>query len=200
VPHLPVIPQVYRVTLLWVPHDGITVRNVLNVHDPTNFYNEAGIGASIGAQLGTVSHCFQCMPTAFSLPQCQVLALDGTSAGQTVTFSSTSGGGTGDTIPQASGVLKFHTGLRGQRNRGRLYIGPVSEGSQAAGLLDSTIQSNMTTAWSTVWSNLASLTAPIIMGVASYKGAVFHALDVGPQMEGKLGTQRRRMQQLRRFG
>lgn len=194
--HLPVIANVYRVTILWGGANNVTPRNVLHVQDVAGTSNEAQVGDAVGA--ATATHQFQAVSNLYHFAQVSVIKLDGSSASVIRSFGATGGEDTGDPIPQLACIIKLHTGLRGQANRGRLYLGPIGEGAQAGGVIGTTQLTNMTTAWASFWANLASGTPALKLGVASYKHAVFHELDIAPAPELLAGTQRRRMQQIRR--
>jgi hypothetical protein len=195
---LPVISNVYRVTFVWNTYAGITPRNVINLHDVLGTSNEDDVASATFSALP--SHWAIVMPSGFRLLGFNVIKLDGSSAGIYHPVADTGGEQGTDTIPQAAALIKLHTSLRGQAHRGRIFLGPIAEGSQSGGILDATQKGTLQTAWSTFWSDLASGTPALTMGVASYHNSTFTALDVQPTVETKLGTQRRRMQQLRRFG
>lgn len=193
---LPIIANVFRVTLDWARADGIAPRNVIHVEDPAHGRSEGDVGTAIGAQLGAIGHQFDCVSSLYVLGSVNVLKLDGSSASVNVPFSATSGQASGDVMPAVAGVLSLRTDQRGPQGRGRLYLGPMGEGVQSAGVLSPTVVSAMATAWETFRTNLGTLTPPLPWVVASYKHAV--ARDIlSVTMDSLVGTQRRRQDQLR---
>lgn len=193
---LPVINNVYRVTLDWDRAAGIAPRNVMHVLDFDGLRNEAAVGDDVGTLLGTIGHQFDCVSDVYTCSHLTVIKLDGTSASQVVAFSETSGQASGDVIPASSGVLSLRTNTRGPRGRGRLYLGPTGEGVQDNGSLGATTVTAMQSAWTTFIDDLAGLAHPLPMVVASYKHATSDYV-VSVSMDTLCGTQRRRQDQLR---
>lgn len=194
---LPVIAHVYRVTFNWNRFGGVRPRNVIHVLDNTGGSNEGAVGAAIGSLLGSIGHQFDVMPIPYQLGEIDVIKLDGTSAGVTVPFSATDGGGSSDFTPQAAAIVSLRTALRGQAHRGRMFLGPVSENEQAQGIVEPTTQALMQTAWDTFAADLVSSSPSLTWVIASYKHSTAQAVT-SLRVESNIGTMRRRNQQLRR--
>lgn len=191
-PALPVIEDVYRVSLNWSQVSGCTPVNVMN------FFAASTDPVSLGESLGGTfsSAMFGCMHSSFNLDSLAVLPLDGATATVVVPVSGVTGGGSGDTVIPAAGLVSLRTAHRGPSGRGRVYLGPVSEGVSGGGALESSVVTSMQTAWNTFRTDLATADVPSTLVVASYVHAVANSL-VSCTVETLMGTQRRRQQQLR---
>lgn len=190
---LPIITDVFRVTLNWSNLVGVAPRNVFNVLAPT--YDELTLGGAL------VSHftdaMFSCLNDSYILNDIDVIALDGASATQTTPDGNTNGQtSSSQLLPATAAILSIRTAQRGPQGRGRMYIGPCCEANVASGVLDSTVRSTMEAAWTTFINAIETLVSPITFGVASYKHAAFYD-HVTHQVESVVGTQRRRQDQLR---
>lgn len=192
---MPVINGVRRITLLWSSSNGVTPRTVLHVESATatDLQVRDALAASFNAGIGM----FECMSTLFTCSEYEMLPLDGTSGTTPYTLSTPlqGGGGSGDFIPAAAGVMSFRTAHRGSQGRGRAFIGPVPEGFQAFGQLDATKRSDMVGSWQAFQSTLQASSTQVAHVIASYKHSTFHtvnAYSIRPQ----LGTLRRRQNQL----
>jgi len=106
------------------------------------------------------------------------------------------GGGTGETIVQGCALVSLHTAQRGSRGRGRVYLGPITEGKQADGTLVAASQIQTLDAWAAWQENMLSATPSIELGVASYTHADFHPVT-SIRVDSIIATQRRRLDQLR---
>lgn len=188
---LPVIADVYRVTLNWATESQVTPHNVIHVE--TASANEADIAAAIEDNLTT--NMIALLGDDQTLESIDVIKLDGTSAQQSFTVTSiVDGQGTGPSTPAAAGVLSIHTVQRGPRGRGRLFLGPLHDNHNGSGVIvPSTLPGAIVAAWTTF--NDALTAADISMGVASYVHADFH-LATGFSMRAAFGTMRRRQDQL----
>jgi len=190
---LPVIADTYRITLNWSTQAGVAPRNVFHVRSSGN--TAAAIGALMESEFE--STMFAGMASQFALLSLDVLPLDGSSAtlvhGMT---RSITGDSSGDFVPSTAAVCSFRTAQRGPRGRGRMYIGPCTEGVQTDGILSGTVASSGAAAWAEFMTDLAAASPAAALVVASYKHADAH--DVTSLIyELILGTQRRRQSQLR---
>lgn len=197
---LPVISDIFRCTLNWSTGGGVTPRNVLHVSNASA--TEAQVGTSLKTVLENASYDVElwgCLNAANVLQSLDIIKLDGSSASITTTMTPgvvKGGAVTGDVIPQACGVVSFHTSQRGPRGRGRIYIGPIMETQQAGGILLGTTVTSMQTAWTNFLTSLAGAAVPIPLQVASYVHADAHAVT-SASVDTIIGTQRRRLDQLR---
>ena len=189
----PVITNVYRVTYLWNQNDGITPRNVIHVRGATTpTATQVGTAVLAANQL----HQWKFVSNGWNFTQVEVLPLDGFTAGAFVTTSATGGEATGDAIPAQAAVVSMRTGHRGSSGRGRVYLGPTTEDSQANGLLNTTSVAQCTTAWNGFLAALASGTPSLELVVASYKHQFANTVT-SIFCEVVAATQRRRQSQLR---
>jgi hypothetical protein len=112
-------------------------------------------------------------------------------AGAQMDGSSTRGG---DWIPSFAGIVKFTTAIRGRSYRGRIFLGGIDEGSQAAGVLNATDVATAQASWDGFGARMSTNGADVV--VASYKHStaegVTHTL-----VEGLGATQRRRQTRIR---
>lgn len=201
-PPLPTISQVWRCSLKWNPWGGVRPVNVFHVRCAGG--TDADISSAIdhafqhlvsGVRAGAL--IFTAMTSDQVLHDFDLLKLDGSSATTNHTLSANLFGATnGDTIPQACAVSSFHTAQRGARGRGRMYVGPIREATNAGGVLDSASVLNMANGWTGFMADLATATIPVQLVVASYAHADAHDVTT-VRTDGIIGTQRRRVDQLR---
>lgn len=197
---LPVIAGVYRQTILWGGSHGIVPRNVLNYHSASG--DVLAVGASIAAafeSVGASTNLWNPCSDGQTATSFSLLPLDGVTASVDRPFTHAQAGQTatgGDFIPEACYVLSLKTGFRGPQGRGRVYIGPIGEQTQANGLVDATRATNVLTAWGTLITARAAQTPAVTLVVASYKHAVAHNVT-SLRVDTVIGTQRRRLNQLR---
>lgn len=194
---LPVIEGVFRVTMVWNPMSGVQPVNVWHCHEVDTGTDPGDALNSITSTLGAHHDMFDILPISSTLNRIVVTKLDGSSASVEGTVSG-SFGTTDDVIePAVAGILSIRTGQRGPRGRGRLYLGPTTEGHGGNGSLTESIRATMQTAWNDFADDLShEVDTSLQFGVASYVHADFHEA-VSIVMEGKYGTQRRRQDQLR---
>lgn len=191
---LPVIADTYRVTLNWSNYNGVTPRNVFHVRAASS--SEPEVAVTIGPLFG--DSMFQAMSSGQVLTSITVIALDGISASYEYPLPTEVGGGaSGDTIPASAAIVKLGTDTRGPRGRGRVFLGPVCESAQSSGFLNDDPQSTMQTAWMAFVTAMADATPAMSLVVASYVHADEN-LVTALRVEGLVGTQRRRQEQLRR--
>lgn len=197
-PPLPVISNVFRITIPWSQIGGVSPRNIFHVLSPdSNDVDE--IVASLLGGFGDAdsTKMFKPMNSTVTATSLDVIPLDGTTAQQSVALGGTIGGGsTGEMSPATAAVVSFHTARRGARGRGRMYVGPCVEGVINNGVLDSTVASTMVTAWGDFITSLPTQTPQLSLVVASYAHADQHAV-VSHRVDFLVGTQRRRQDQLR---
>lgn len=183
---LPVIADTFRVALNWGTPGTRHAVNVMHFAGVTSTPQD--LMDSLDASVTTAM--WDWAATGVSIHSVDITPLDGASATQTfspATPAHWSGGGTGNVIPQAAGIVKFTTDLRGRSYRGRIFIPYVGEGEQDNGnLID---VAAVQTAWSNFKTAMAVETNPMVL--ASYKLSTAE-LVTGVFAEGRTGTQRRR--------
>lgn len=197
-PPLPTIPNVYRVSLEWDQANGIQPNNVMHIAAVTGTVDEvaAAIEDAHTSVIGT-HNPWAGMSSSFELTTLKLLPLDGTSAEFDFALSTPwAGSASGEIIPASAAVMSFHTIQRGARGRGRMYVGPTTEGSQINGLITGTVVTEMTAGWIAFQAALLAESPSLQLVVASYVHA--DANDVTSfRCDSVAGTQRRRQDQLR---
>jgi hypothetical protein len=194
---LPVIADVFRVTLDWNTVDGVTPRNVINVRctDTSDVSDIAG--AFSDAYSGLSVSPWKPMSSSAECGSLTILPLDGTSAGIEVFMDTHFFGSSGGSIvPSTAVLMKFQTSVRGPRGRGRQYIGPCTEDVIDSGMITTTLRTDVHDAWVAFIEALATGSPSIEFGIASYVHADFNTLEQ-VICELAVGTQRRRQNQLR---
>lgn len=192
---LPTIPDLYRVVILWSPSFTVTPRNVFHVH------NTSGDVDAVASALETAfiagrspQNMFRGMGSSYSATSVSITPLDGSSAATDHGITAITGGSSGEVIPMASAVVSLKTAQKGARGRGRMYVGPTTEGSQDSGILDSAIQAAMLTGWGNFIASLETDLTPL--HVASYTHVDSHEVT-SVRIDTLLGTMRRRQDQKR---
>lgn len=197
---LPIIANVFRLTTKWTSSAGGLAENVMH------FRHIAGTTAGVAADFAASITQTMWGPVSAQawIASYDVIKLDGSAA--TVSFvGGTTGkwqGGGGNTDPEIApaAIVKFRTGLRGQSNRGRIYLPFTAEGQLANGVLAGAIVTSTQTAWDNFVAAMAALSTELT--VASYDrahggvGATHHVVT-STVVESVLGTQRRRQTRLR---
>jgi hypothetical protein len=190
---LPNITGVFRLSIDWPVNLGVKPTNVFH------FLNISGDEAELADNFAASQQTHQWEPIsqAYDATSLSIIKLDGHSATQVfpVTPGDIKGEQVGsDQIAQACAVVSYHTGQRGPRGRGRTYVGPITEASQANGVLNSTIQGHMATAWGDFLDAMATLDYSLV--VASYAHHDANGVTA-VNVDSIVGTQRRRLDQLR---
>ena len=198
-PHLPVIPNIFRVAIRHVaPSTGQHTVNVIHV-----LGRDDDTGASLASALNDAiadTHPFEALQSGYDSDHVtlQITPLDGhtTTTEHTVSDSAWGGGVGGDAIPEAAMGVTLYTDVRGRRGRGRVFVGPVSESSVNNGLFGSTLVSDMTAAWNLWQVHLKSLDVNRDFMVASYKDGLARPVTV-MTARAQVRTQRGRLVRLR---
>jgi hypothetical protein len=192
---LPTITNVKRVAFPFSGGGQFTCVNVLNFRTTAS---EADLGAAIFDALdnGGAYNPWTALDSDFSCPTLEIIALDGASATVFVNGTPIEGDGTGDMVPNCAQVVSFHTTQRGPRGRGRVYIGPVTEGNITNGSFTDTFANGVIAQWETFIGELAALSPSIELVVASYTHADAHQVQ-SVTADRVAGTQRRRLDRLR---
>lgn len=192
---LPTIADVFRVSFEFTNGSGQTSVNVLH-------FRNSGTASEVAAAINSVLdnsgsyNPWTALSTAFECSTINIIPLDGVSAGQDFTISpAISGDAAGDAIPNCAMVVSFHTGTRGSRGRGRIFIGPIAEGNQGDGFFLDSYISGVSSQWESFISDLNAQSTPVDLVVASYKHADAHVVT-SHRVDRKIGTQRRRLERL----
>jgi hypothetical protein len=165
--HLPIITEVFRVTLRWGGGTYPDVHNVFHVTSPTA--TPADIATALdgswhNGQFGIVSN-------NYSVNTYMILPLDGSA---TTSEFAPDPGNTEGLDGQASGDILFNiamclgwlTAQRGPRGRGRLFLGPVSESNVVSSSFNGVDFTALANAWD-LWG-AAMIAADCTPVVASY--------------------------------
>lgn len=195
---LPVITDVFRCALNWQESGGQVATNVIHIKDESGAATASTIMTALdNAAAGGMWACV--VPTA-QVVDVGITPLDGTTATQHFTPPTPShwtGQNGTQFVPQVSAIVKLSTGDRGRSKRGRIFLPFIAESSIANGVLDSTQAAAMQTEWNDFQDDLGAGTPSCLLVVASYKlGTATTAIEP-IQVEGILGTQRRRQGRLR---
>jgi hypothetical protein len=190
-PHLPVITDMFRVTFLWNRLNGVQPRNVIYIQCASG--NVADIPGALNAAWH--SGMWDPIPSGYGFSLVSTLPLDGSSASVVQAVTTQTGTATGsDIIPGSAGIVSFATGFRGPANRGRIFLGPQSEGEQTNGLAQD--MAACATAWAAFQTSLQAHTPVCAHHVVSIKNSTHHPVTsyVGRPV---CGSQLRRLKQLR---
>lgn len=197
-PPLPVIADVYRVSLDWIGAGGVTPRNSLHFRTAFTDLDEIGAAFNLGWQTAraTAEPLFA-MSSDFECFDVDVLPLDGTTASHTVRLEAEIQGNTeGEWSPATAVVASLHTTQRGARGRGRMYIGPIAESKMENGLLVTASVIEMQSGWEALLDQFQTAVTGLQLVIASYVHADAHDVT-SVRVDSILGTQRRRQDQLR---
>ena len=190
---LPIIPLVSRVTINWLANGGVTAHNVLHINSATA--TEAQIAAALSSHIS--SAMISVVPTTMAPESFDIIKLNGTSGSHHFAYTGGAiGAGGSETSPASACIISLGTGQRGSANRGRVFLGPVSETRMANGQLIAGVRASLNTAWATFLTDLTSNSPVMDLVVASYVHATDNAVTSCAAKD-VLGTLRRRQDQLR---
>lgn len=202
---LPTIADTFRCALRWSQIGG-SLKAVNVIHIKANASGQTATDAFHALNVNWNSNMWLGVQAGMFISNVDVTPLDGVSA--TTSFvptsaGATTGGSVGDIIIQAAIIVKLGTGVRGRDNRGRIFLPYPAESQQSSGHLSSATQATMDSAWGTFAAGLVGLSPQWDLGVASYdrrhSGAGAHFTGLTHlNVEELLGTQRKRMERLRR--
>lgn len=189
---LPIIDDTFRMTINYAPEAGVTAHNVIH-------WRSMAAGTEGQLVAAFEAHADGGLITPVSdgvvIESYDVIRLDGSSA--TVSIGATEvigGSGTGDILPASAAVLSLHTAVRGPAGRGRIFLGPTTEGQTANGLWSNQIgRSNLAEAWFDFVNLMVA--DDWELGVASYKNEFFGPVT-SYSVRAQVGTLRRRQEQL----
>jgi hypothetical protein len=190
VPPLPVIDNVYRVAFNWTNGSAHAV-NVMHFLDTTHTVTE--LVGLLGSDVQTDQ--FDVLHEDWSAPTCSVTPLDGSSSTTEHALANWSGVQSGDYVPQVAAIVKYTTLKRGRSYRGRTFLPGVAEAASGNGKLNGSSFTLMSTAWPAYHTALAGHGVNLV--IASYKHSTAD-LVTSVLVELETGTQRRRMERLRK--
>lgn len=167
--------------------------NVLHVHAPGATESDifTGFDTEISAQTST-TNVFRENSSLASVVSFEVLKLDGVSSTQVFVPTTWGGGSSGEVIPNQAAIVSLRTTLRGPQGRGRLFMGPVTEGNITNGRISSVRATQLKDNWFDFFAALVLQTPSIEPCVASYAHESFEVVNQ-VQVPLLMGTQRRRL-------
>ena len=188
---LPVIANTFRCAMeMTNGGSGLPAHTVNVFHVRSSSQDASDIGSIVVAQSNTLEgSMLSICPSDFTVSSVTVTALDGSSGGVVTSGPGGSGQQTGDWVPQGCCVISLSTGARGPQGRGRIYMGPVAEDQQAAGILYGPTATAMRDGWQAFADALVSASCELV--VASYVHSVARTVT-GIAVHPYLRTQRRR--------
>lgn len=186
---LPEIADTYRIALNWSVDN---ISNVFHVH--ADGQTPGGIATALEGNV--TAGMWNGMPDATAITHFDITPLFDSTATYTRSTDGSlkwKGNKVGEYTPAACAVVSLHTAFRGPANRGRAYLGPIAENSQANGFLTGPERAGIEASWNTFAA--AWISDDMEMVVASYKHGT--ALTVVTcSVRPALGTQRRRQDRL----
>lgn len=187
---LPVIEGVYRVTINLTAQGALSPVNVFHIAGTPGTDAEAQAALSLAWQSNMLSP----VPDVFEPTTYTIIPLDGTTPSSDHVINPDAhplcNAGDDDWSPETAAVLKFKSNFRGPSGRGRIFIGPLGEGSMADGKWVGEGVADVLEAWENF--NDALNTEAFTMCVASYTNEVAHVItNISANLE--LATQRRRL-------
>jgi hypothetical protein len=196
---LPIINNVYRVTLRWVSNNSQIAANVMHYQHSggTALDVKNAIDANVTAAMWTpiLNTCH--------VTQLDIIKLDGVQATVSFPVTGTKWQGsvaTQDFNPAISAIVKHVTGVRGRDNRGRTYLPFVGDAAADYGSLNGTNAATVSTAWNAFLAAMTTATTfPVVAAYdRAHAGAGAHSTIINQFVcEVVVGTQRRRQQRLR---
>jgi len=192
-PPLPVIANVFRVSLEWT---HATLGHAANV---LHFLGTPGTASGLWTALdaNVTAAMWEPVPNGADITEVKITPLDGVTATATHSPGEAArwgGGATAPGVPATCALVRLATPLRGASHRGRVYVPWVTEGTQTEGTLNEATRATMAGAWATFRTDMD--TDGYTLQVASYlleDSATVTSLSV----DDKLATQRRRQSRLR---
>jgi len=143
---LPIIANVHRCALNWAGPSGQHAENVIHVRgvdtdpDAVMTWLDANVTSDMWAMVCSTAH----------VATVSITPLDGTTATQDYTPATPGnwdGGVGGDSIPQASSLVKLTTLTRGRSYRGRVFLPFLPESVQVNGEITSALLADQQSAW-----------------------------------------------------
>lgn len=188
-----VIPNTFRVVWNWTG-PGVNAHNVTHFQTTRTKDELAEVLLDESANLVT-THLWQPIQQDYQCTSLDITPLDGVTATEQYvpTVVRHSGQSGGDAMPNSAGVLTLTTGQQGRSRRGRIFMGPMGEGAQAAGLIGTPSM----TAWAGSWEQFRTdlLAENVLLCVVSE--VLEEATLVGGFVYRRgVGTQRRRQRRV----
>jgi hypothetical protein len=163
-----------------------------------HFRNTAGSpsGLATALEANWNANMIGVVSSSAAITDLQIMELDGLSGTSNIPTSGGAkwtGGSVSDHVPAYAQVISFRTGLRGRRNRGRIYLPAIAENAMADGVLSGS-SATAQAAWTTWLAAMSASSYPLV--IASYVGASYAFVESAQVVE-IYGVQRRRQSRLR---
>lgn len=194
---LPIIENVYRITIEWQGNNGFPSVNTFHARGTEGDTDPGSFLDSVTSTLSAHHDMFNFLISGTLMARVSLTPLDGHTAPVEGVVTGGFGIGTSNAIPAVAQLVHIGTGQRGARGRGRMYIGPITEDATSGGFLDATRAGTVQTAWNDFADDLRDeVDHSLVLGVASYVHADFndYASITVPHL---CATQRRRQDALR---
>lgn len=178
-PHLPVIPDCFRVSFIWSPISGAHPVNVMHFSSATGDKDSLAAALDSSWKNGMVG----VVSSGTSIIRYDILPLDGISATTSYTpdpanTEGEDGQAGGAPIMSLALCVAFRTDERGPRKRGRIYLGPVTESFVTGPAFNDVDFGAIETQWTAFNAALVGTGDAWLHGVASYKsGGVFTGIS-----------------------
>lgn len=169
----PVIADIYRVAFELGTSLGPVASNILNLKSTLG--SASDLGDELEATIPSVNP-WSYVSSGYDIPSLSITPLDGVSSATAHTCAQIAGTQSGETVPESAACIGIQTGVRGSQARGRIYIGPLTESSINSGQIQSGTLAGLVTAMDAFVNALGSADPPILVGVASYKHAIWRQL------------------------
>jgi hypothetical protein len=165
-----VIADVWRVAFELASVSGRVATNILNVFSTAGDATE--LGDTLESAIPSVNP-WSYVSSGYDVPSLSITPLDGVSSATAHSCPQIAGTQSGQTVPEAAACIGLQTGVRGPQARGRIYIGPLTESSIDTGQIQSGTLAGLLTAMDAFINDLAAASPAILVGVASYKHAIW---------------------------
>lgn len=186
-PPLPTIADVYRCRLILTSLSGVKPVNTIHVLAPSSSVSAVAAAFNTNATADMVRP----ISSGIDWQGVSITPLDGTTAETDHIFTThKTGGATGEVIWNMAACLSFKSNQRGPQGRGRVFLGPTTEGINSSGVWTPSDASACSTAWGVFFAALT--TAGIIPVVASYVHSAAYPI-VSIRADNALCSQRRRL-------
>lgn len=146
----------YRVSIVG------TINNVVIVNT-FHVVQESGLIGTVEGDIASVwgssprTNYLTLKPTTYTLQKMSVIKVSGGAPEGGDVALTGAGTRSGDVLPyQTAAVITLKTGIPGRRYRGRMYIGPLTEGDQNNGILNTTALTNLNSYMGALMSSFGS--------------------------------------------
>lgn len=193
----PIDPNVFRLRLIWTNGSSISdTNNVIYMNDLTNARSAVQCAEDFNTAANANPDCWGLISGNYDCFTIEAQPMDGATAPVAVTLPHTmSGQAGGEDLPGNACVVTLQTLGIGRRRRGRMFLGPVTEGQVSFGTLNPTTVAAVQADFDTLLTALiADDLQPV---VASQVGSGLFTAVEHYRVNGYVATQRQRLVRLR---